>query len=128
MGDVETGKDPAKAKQEHKQAPALARPKYVTFGDVVDGFVDLYAKPRQRTWKETERTLRKNCADWLDRPIATITKADAYDLLDGFVAAGHGPKARLTLAWLRTLFRWAAKRDIVANEFKCTSPDDSRFH
>ena len=89
MGEVETGKDPAKDKQENKQAPAPARPKYVTFGDVVAGFVDLYAKPRQRTWKETERTLRKNCADWLDRPIAGIAKADAYDLLDGFVAAGH---------------------------------------
>jgi hypothetical protein len=36
-----------------------------------------------------------------------LTKADAYDLLEGFVAVGHEAKARKTLSWLKTLFRWA---------------------
>ncbi len=85
----------------------------MTFRAVLDSFIDKYAKPRQRTWRETERTLQVNCAGWLDRPLSTITDTDAYDLLDGFITLGQDAKARVTLAWLRTMFRWAAKRKIV---------------
>lgn len=84
-----------------------------TFEAVVESFVEKFAKPRQRTWRETRRVLRSGCAEWMTRPIRTITKGDAYKLLDGFVAAGHEAKARVTLSWLKTLWRWAAKRDIV---------------
>ncbi|QPC43889.1 integrase family protein [Kaustia mangrovi] len=82
------------------------------YEDVVDQFIELYAKPRQRTWHETERVL-KSCTDWHKRQIDRITKRDAYDILDGFIADGHGPKARVTLSWLKTLWRWAYKRDLV---------------
>jgi integrase len=90
-------------------APLPACP---TFETVVAGFIEKYARPRQRTWAETERTLLVNCAGWLERPFREITAADAYALLDGFTAAGHHGKAAVTLKWLRTLWRWAAKRDL----------------
>ncbi len=109
-GRITEGADPA---AERKSARATAPTPDATFREVLDSFTDKYAKPRQRTWKQTDRTLRVNCADWLDKPLSTITDADAYDLLDGFIAEGRGAKARLTLAWLRTMFRWAAKRRIV---------------
>lgn len=83
------------------------------FEAVVEKFIEFYAKPRQRTWGETRRTLLVNCAGWKARPIGSIAKAEIYDLLDGFVAAGQTAKARVTLAWLKTLFRWAVKRDII---------------
>ncbi len=89
-------------------------PKKMTFAEVVDLFIKLYAEPTQRTWKQTERVLKKNCAAWLDRPFDEITKADALALLDPMIIAGHGPKASITKAWLRTLWRWAAwERGIV---------------
>ncbi len=108
--DIAKGGDP-KGERESTRAALAADP---LFHDVVDDFVEKYAKVRQRTWKETERTLKTNCAAWLDRPISSISKADAYDLLDGFIAEGKGHKARVTLAWLKTLWRWAWKREIVA--------------
>jgi integrase len=108
--EIAQGGDP-KAKRDEKRATLAADS---LFGEVVDDFVEKYAKVRQRTWRETERTLKTNCAAWLDKPISSITKADAYDLLDGFIAEGKGHKARVTHAWLRTLWRWAWKRDIVA--------------
>ena len=110
---VSAGEDPAAERQAQKKAAPLPRRQDKTFGEVVDEFIEKYAKPRQRTWKETKRTLVVNCAEWLDWPIREIKKADAYDLLDGFVAAGTGYKAARTLGWLRTLFRWAWRRDIV---------------
>lgn len=95
-----------------EQQPTVVRK---NFEAIVDQFIELYAKPRQRTWKHTEGVLKRNCAPWLRRQMGSITKRDAYDLLEGFVADGHGPKAGLTLAWLRTLWRWAYKRDLVAS-------------
>ena len=57
--------------------------------------------------------LTKNCAAWLDRDINSITKKDAYALLDNLVKEGHGANASVTRAWIRKLWRWAAERDIV---------------
>lgn len=109
-GRITEGTDPV---GEKKAARSTGLTPETPFRDVVGDFIEKYAKPRQRTWKETERTLRVNCADWLAKPIASITEADAYGLLDGFIAEGQDAKARVTLAWLRTMFRWAAKRKII---------------
>lgn len=109
-GRITEGADPV---GERKAARATSLTPGATFREVLDSFIDKYAKPRQRTWKETDRTLRVNCAGWLDKPISTITETDVYELLDGFIAQGQNAKARVTLAWLRTIFRWAAKRKIV---------------
>ena len=109
-GRIAEGTDPV---GERKAARSTSITAETPFRDVVHDFIDKYAKIKQRTWKETDRTLRVNCADWLAKPIASITKADVYGLLEGFIAEGQDAKARVTLAWLRTMFRWAAKREIV---------------
>ena len=84
-----------------------------SFESVVDEFITHYAKPRQRTWDQTERVLKNNCAAWLKRPINDIGKQDARKLLRGFIADGHGPKAAVTRAWLKKLWRWAYGEDLV---------------
>lgn len=106
--NVETkdGADPQADKKSKKDALS----KSSTFGQTVDLFIERYAKPRQRTWKETKRTLEVNCADWLNRPIDSITLAEAVELLEGFQTEGKDAKARVTQAWLRTLFDWTVKR------------------
>ncbi len=109
-GRIAEGADPV---ADRKAARATSLTPDATFREALDSFIDKYAKPRQRTWKETDRTLRVNCAGWLGKPLSTITETDAYELLDGFIAQGQDAKARVTLAWLRTMFRWAAKRKIV---------------
>ncbi len=109
-GRITEGTDPVR---ERKAARATSLTPDATFREILDSFTDKYAKPRQRTWKETDRTLRVNCAGWLDQSFSTITETDAYELLDGFIDQGKDAKARVTLAWLRTMFRWATKRKIV---------------
>jgi integrase len=97
--------------------PRQAKPKpreLKLYGDVVDEFITHYAKPRQRTWSQTERILKRNCAAWLKRPMDAITKQEALTLLRSFVAEGHPYKASLTHKWLKVLWRWAWRQDIVA--------------
>ena len=105
------GRDPAE--RYRVQAPEVEE--VVTYEAVVDKFIALYAKPTQRTWQQTERALKINCKIWLKKPFDSITKANARDLLDGLIAEGHGPTARVTLAWLRKLWDWASERDILSN-------------
>jgi integrase len=113
-GKADAGIDPKEEERRAREQAAAEAANAKSYEAVVDEFIKLYAMPRQRTWEQTRHVLKSNCAAWLAKPIAEITKADARTLLEGFVAEGHGPKAGLTLAWLRTLWRWAYKRDIVA--------------
>jgi integrase len=124
-GQADAGIDPKEEERRTRAAREAEAARERTYEEAVEQFIELYAKPRQRTWKQTKRVLlggsdhrgsggedrREN--PWLARPINSITKTDAYSLLEGFIASGHGYKARLTLAWLRTLWRWAYKRDLV---------------
>jgi hypothetical protein len=87
--------------------------KGLTYGAVVDQFIEQYAKPGQHTWDQTQRVLKNNCADWLTKPIAEITDKDADTLLATFSADKHDYKAALTLRWLRTLWKWAWKKKYV---------------
>jgi integrase len=84
-----------------------------TFAFVVEQFIERYAKPRQRTWQQTQGVLTKNCGPLMQRRMADITKRELYDLLEGDDFKGQPFKTKVTASWLRTLFRWAAKRDYV---------------
>jgi integrase len=62
-------------------------------------------------WKKTGNGVLKR---WSGRPLASITKRDAIELLDRVVDSGRGVTANRTLTVLKTFFTWAMKRDIVA--------------
>ena len=120
VGDITLTEARAQTKANREAAskgfdPRQPKPKELKlYGDVVDEFITHYAKPRQRSWSQTERMLKRNCAAWLKRPMATITKQDVLTLLRSFVTEGHPYKASLTHKWLRVLWRWAWRQDLVA--------------
>lgn len=82
-----------------------------TYREVVEQFIAEWAKPRQRSWSDTERALKVTCEAWLDREFRSITKRDAKELLLAIKTEGHERKAAITLAWLRKLWRWACTED-----------------
>jgi hypothetical protein len=53
-----------------------------TFGEVVPQFIELYAKPRNRSWKSTERVLTKFAA-LNGMAINAIRRSDVVKVLDG---------------------------------------------
>jgi integrase len=97
------GSDP---RQPKKDAATL-------YEDVVEQFIEHYAKPRQRTWDQTAKVL-KNCTPLLKQPMETITKKDVRDLLRGFIKDRHPYMAAVTRAWLKKLWRWAYEEDLVS--------------
>jgi len=122
LGEISLSEARAQTRTDREDArsgvdPRRPRPRELRlFGEVVGEFIEHHAKARQRTWRQTERVLRVNCAEWLDRPMATITRQDAQTLLRGFIADGHPYKATMTMCWIKTLWRWAADEEIVPDD------------
>jgi integrase len=107
---VEQGLDPgAEAvteRAEDRQAPTVAV--------LADEYMEKWAKPRKRSWREDDRILKKDILpEWGRRKAWEITRRDVIRLLDGIVDRGAGIMANRTLATIRKMFNFAVSRDIV---------------
>jgi integrase len=80
---------------------------------VVADFIELYAKPNTRDWKESQRLLEQFAEAWKGRPLAEIGKADIHRELDAIVARGAPIGANRAFAQLRKMCRWAVSRGII---------------
>ena len=85
-----------------------------TVGAVADLYIEKYAKPRKRSWKEDERIVNTYVwPAWGDIPITDITKADVAALLDDVEdeakkKTGKGfYMANRVLSCVRKIFNWA---------------------
>lgn len=108
LQQVERGVDPAGEK--------TARPERQpdTIETVAEQFVAKYCRPKNRSWKDTERVLRLHVLPrWAGREAASIGRRDVLDLLDALVDRGHPIVANRVLAAVRKMFSWAVERDIV---------------
>lgn len=99
----------------------------ISFAELVEQYLEKYAKPRKRSWKEDDRILRALVdgvkrdsgkgyafAPWGPRKAASIERRDILDWLDFLVdERGLGAGANRQLAIVRKCFRWALGRDLV---------------
>jgi integrase len=83
-----------------------------TFGEIIPQFIELYAKPRNRSWKSTERVLVK-FAKLNDRPINEITRGHVVLILDRLTAAGATIGVNRALAAVKKLFAWCVDRGAI---------------
>jgi integrase len=106
------GRDPAAERTAaEREVNAATR---LRFGVVVAEFIERYAKPRNRTWPETERLLTKaDLASWQDRDLRTITRQDVLTALDRVVERGAPIQANRLVAALRRFFGWAVERGLL---------------
>lgn len=106
------GRDPA-AMRTAAEREAEASTK-LRFGSVVAEFIERYAKPRNRTWPETERLLTKaDLAPWQDRDLRSITRQEILAVLDAIVERGAPIQANRLVAALRRFFGWAVERGLL---------------
>jgi len=89
-----------------KKSPAL------TLGETVPLFVQLYARPKNRGWKESERLLGK-FQDLFSRSLTQIARSDVVRVLDEIVASGTPYRANRALAALKKLMSWALDRGMI---------------
>jgi integrase len=111
---VRQGFDPADEKRARRYLPS---PETETFGAVAQDYLDRHVKKNNApsTYQEAKRDLETNAlAKWRHRPVASITRRDVLDLIDGIIAREAEIQANRTLARLRALFNWAIEKDRLA--------------
>lgn len=86
--------------------------KPVTLADVMVDFIEIYAKPKNRTWKAQQSTLRK-FHPIADKPIAEISRSDIVKALDLIAVSGAPAGANHAMAVIKKLFAWAADRGVI---------------
>lgn len=81
---------------------------------VVADFIRQYAKPRNRNWRETERTLTRELVSLFGQlDIRTVTRPHLLEIIDAAIERGAHYQANRILATLRKLFGWCIERGIV---------------
>lgn len=98
--------------------------KTMSFGEAWGSYLTL------RCQKENKRTtirsnvnhIKRNCSDWDDRPLSSITKADIAAKIDACFERGAPATAlKLSIA-LNTFFKWCVGRDYLADNPIATFP------
>jgi integrase len=111
LGEVAGGKDPARAKTAARAATKAETDKVE---HVIELFVERYAKPKTRDWRETERMLVKEVASrWKNKRLSEITRAQVNAMLDEIVDRGAPIRANRLFAQLRKMCKWAISRGII---------------
>ena len=125
------GRDPAGEKQAAKVEAAVVQS--MRFSAVAADYIERYAKPRNRSWRETEAFLTRtlDATDtWQDRDIRSIGRQDVLDALDAVVARGATIHANRLFSALRRFFAWTVERGIIEASpiaaLKPPSPEISR--
>ena len=124
---LEDGRDPAAEVVQNRRADRTAE----TVSELVDDYLEKWARPRKRSAGEDERLLRKDVIPrWGKRKAKDIQKKDVIALLDEVVARGAPVGANRTLACIRRMFSWAVERDILGASpcvsIKAPSPENTR--
>jgi integrase len=122
------GQDPAALRiAAEREADAANK---LRFGAVVAEFIERYAKPRNRTWPETERLLTKgDLAALQERDLRTVSRQEILMLLDRIVERGAPIQANRLVAALRRFFGWAVERGLLdVSPIASLKPPSSEAH
>lgn len=113
---LEQGINPAVAKQLEK-IKNLSDP---TIEQLAEEYIEKWAKPRKRSWKEDQRILRSDILPlWRKRKSSSIVRREVVLLLESIVERGAPIAANRTLALVRRMFNFAIERDILEHS-PCT--------
>lgn len=85
-----------------------------TIEDLVDVYLEKWAKPRKKSWREDERILGYDILpEWGKRKARKITRQDVISLIDSIVARGAPIQANRTFSCIRKMFNFALVRGII---------------
>ena len=113
---IERGEDPSLDKRNHLLSVSTA----VSFREAVEVFVQRYAKPRNKSWKETQRILIK-CADsgLGERALESIQHRELASLIDQ-ISETAPVMANRSLSALKKMMSWHVGRGTIF-----TSPSEA---
>jgi integrase len=106
---LDAGINPGARVVEERQAAIAAE----TVAELVELYLEKWARPRKRSANEDERMLNKEVVPiWGHRKAGDIRKRDVVALLDDVVNRGAPIQANRTLAGIRKLFNFGLSREI----------------
>ncbi|MBF0358849.1 MAG: tyrosine-type recombinase/integrase [Magnetococcales bacterium] len=101
------GIDPGEKEQAEKEKIRSAP----TVIYLVNEYIERWAKPRKKTWKEDQRMLNLDVVSrWGDMKAMDVTKKHILRMLDELLERGATTTANRTFAVTRKLFNWAVER------------------
>ncbi len=101
--------DPAAAKKARRTA--------LTFATLADRFVEEYAQPRKKSWRDDARRLRTICKPaWKGRAAVDIQPADVRDLLRSVAARRGVVTANRVRSLVSKVFKWAQQEQYHRDE------------
>jgi integrase len=107
---VKFGQDPA-AQKAYDRREALRAPTVAQLGTE---YLERWAKPHKRSWREDERILSKDVLSvWGRRKATEIRRRDVIALLDEINDRGAPIQANRTLGCIRKMYNFALQRDLV---------------
>ena len=124
-----TGIDPYEIQKNEKLLFENAR--LETVEAVSSLFIERYARPKNRSWRETKRIFDRHVISaWKGRQVGEVSRRDVIRLLDEIVDAGAPYMANRVLANLRRFFNWCIERDLIdqspASHVKPPTSEQSR--
>lgn len=107
--DLHEGRNPV-AEAQREAAEASVGADELTFNRLADRYINEYAKPRKKSWKDDEWVLKRAKAEFGPRIISTITRKELVVFLRG-LAATSVRNANKTQASICTMYNWANLED-----------------
>ena len=105
---VVAGSDPRHAKAQEKAQ------REQTIAEMVPEFIERYAKPKNKSWKQAESNLKLYLVSALGQwPVSKVSRRDIHTILDKLIEEGKGPSANRALAHIRKFFGWLVERDYI---------------
>jgi len=85
-----------------------------TVGELVEAYIELHAKPNQRSWKDTAGRLKNHLVSRLGtKPISAVTRPDIVRMLDSLRRNGMAQGSNRTLAHTRRFMTWCVERGVI---------------
>lgn len=109
-----------------------AKAKAATVRELVDEYIELYAKPKKRTWAKDKAALDKDVVPTLGmQRLEDVNRREIVLLLDRIVQRGAPVQANRTLACVRRMFNFAVERGLMdtspASHIRAPSPEKPRM-
>lgn len=85
-----------------------------TVSEMATQFIERYAKPKNKSWRQAESNLRLYLVAALGtRPVASVKRGEIHAILDQLIKDNKGPSANRALAHMRKFFGWLVERDYI---------------
>jgi integrase len=85
-----------------------------SFAELAHEWVERWAKPKRKTWKDSQRQLETDAIPaWGRRKAKSIKRRDVIQLIDQIMDRGSPVMANRTLGLLKQVFKFGVQRDII---------------